>query len=1012
MKKNIVIIAYFICTFILNAQQFSEAPVKYDKNGNLHTDMIYIKFKEHNMINTRRDEDFVNGDNLSEKNYSLKKILIEFSNKNGFKLNDIKFRKAIPSALKSDNPQIRKNNEELTKIFIVIFPQLINVEIIIPYIMELSEVEYCHGPVQIVDCADPPNDNYFINGGQWYLNSINAPKAWDLATGNPDIKIALIEKEGVELTHSDLQNKIIGGDNNPAGVIWKHGTHVAGIAGAVTNNLLGVASLGWNTRLLTYQPNNDDIYRTVTAQKITDAVNAGAKIINLSFKTTKEGLESCSGVPAPVTRLKKYYYYNWDYTAIRNAINTAINNGVTIIAAAGNQNGVIGDTEPCEQIPYPCYPAQYPGVIAVSGSQQDNNFVTAWNYGSFISVNAPGRTNSTTGLWTTTIGNSYTNSLEVAGTSFAAPQVSALAALMLSINNSLTPAQVKEIIERTASKVGQYPYPNVTYPENKNNYFGYGRIDAYKALKYTIENYGGVLKGDVKIKENFTIAAGKTLTIEPGTNIKFAPNTGIYINGTLNINGTSVNRVTIERDGTSGEWNGIVFNNGSTGNINYAIIKNANKGVHTSSSNVLVQNTIFDGNFNAISCISSSPKISKCEIKNSTERPIIANYYSNPYLSAGSGQRGNNKIYDNASGAFWAYNSSYIFASSGDLNSYAYNSIINNYNYAAYAGSGCTVYAEANWWGSYPPQAGWFSGNVYYTNALNYNPNPQALLSDANNNLMSASEDGQLRKSINDRYIKAVELKDKGDYTGALNLFLKLLDEINDEEYEIHILVELNELTKTGRKESIKTLTTGTKSLNKHQILLNILEANNKIGEENYSEGVRIYSEILNNKTLKKETELYVLYQLASVYGMQINDKAEAGKYLEILNRKYPGEYLTGIISRYLNSTSEKSSKNLNKKFEETETMLNSPNKYEISQNYPNPFNPSTIIKYQLPEAGLVKIVVYDILGKEVKELVNEYKEAGYYTTNFNGSGLASGIYFYKMTCGSYSATKKMQIIK
>jgi hypothetical protein len=85
---------------------------------------------------------------------------------------------------------------------------------------------------------------------------------------------------------------------------------------------------------------------------------------------------------------------------------------------------------------------------------------------------------------------------------------------------------------------------------------------------------------------------------------------------------------------------------------------------------------------------------------------------------------------------------------------------------------------------------------------------------------------------------------------------------------------------------------------------------------------------------------------------------------------------------------------------------------YRLSQNYPNPFNPTTTIKYGLPKPGNTKLVVYDILGRVVTTLVNEYKTAGTYSVNFDGNNLASGIYFYSLESGNYKETKKMLLIK
>ena len=90
----------------------------------------------------------------------------------------------------------------------------------------------------------------------------------------------------------------------------------------------------------------------------------------------------------------------------------------------------------------------------------------------------------------------------------------------------------------------------------------------------------------------------------------------------------------------------------------------------------------------------------------------------------------------------------------------------------------------------------------------------------------------------------------------------------------------------------------------------------------------------------------------------------------------------------------------------------NVPVDYYLSQNYPNPFNPTTQISYAIPSAGNVRLVVYDILGREIATLVNEFKTAGYYGVNFDASNLASGIYVYRIEAGDFRDTKKMLLIK
>jgi parallel beta-helix repeat protein len=99
-------------------------------------------------------------------------------------------------------------------------------------------------------------------------------------------------------------------------------------------------------------------------------------------------------------------------------------------------------------------------------------------------------------------------------------------------------------------------------------------------------------------------------------------------------------------------------------------------------------------------------------------------------------------------------------------------------------------------------------------------------------------------------------------------------------------------------------------------------------------------------------------------------------------------------------------------KLKDKPVTTNLPVKFSLSQNYPNPFNPLTKINYSVPNSVKVTLVVYDILGRVVRSLVNEFKEAGKYEITFDGTGLASGVYFYKIEAGNFVDSKKMVLVK
>lgn len=95
-----------------------------------------------------------------------------------------------------------------------------------------------------------------------------------------------------------------------------------------------------------------------------------------------------------------------------------------------------------------------------------------------------------------------------------------------------------------------------------------------------------------------------------------------------------------------------------------------------------------------------------------------------------------------------------------------------------------------------------------------------------------------------------------------------------------------------------------------------------------------------------------------------------------------------------------------------TISLTQKPAEFALKQNYPNPFNPATTIKYELPVDTHVSLKLYDILGKEVLNLVNENKQAGYYQTELSAASLASGVYFYRLQAGGFVQTKKLVILR
>jgi hypothetical protein len=152
--------------------------------------------------------------------------------------------------------------------------------------------------------------------------------------------------------------------------------------------------------------------------------------------------------------------------------------------------------------------------------------------------------------------------------------------------------------------------------------------------------------------------------------------------------------------------------------------------------------------------------------------------------------------------------------------------------------------------------------------------------------------------------------------------------------------------------------------------------------------GKTTYSIMTGTNQLAGETQRY---SMALMFALNIEEVFNIKRTIQkIYNNNYQIDSTTSIVDKHLNVSSN----------------------YLLYQNYPNPFNPITKIKYSLPLSDNVQIKVYDILGREIKTLLNEYKQAGTYEIEFDAGNLLSGVYFYSIRAGNYTATKKLILIK
>ncbi|NIR62482.1 MAG: S8 family serine peptidase [Aliifodinibius sp.] len=372
----------------------------------------------------------------------------------------------------------------MSQLFTVRFSQFVPIDSLVIELEQLQAVRYAHGPIQAVSLSDPSDPDYNATD-QWNLFTINASQAWDISKGLSSVVVGVLEFEGVpDLDHDDFilpdgTSKFVPGFGNTSPE-ETHASRVAGIVGAATDDGDGIASLGWNIRMIPYRFtsfDNDSTNGNTLVNRLATAIADSVDVINCSFVTVNTDFYRECFVPGEEEIPCLIYNINNDYQSVSDLIENAITQGIVVVAGTGNTGWEItNQNQTCEQclpVRYTPYPAAYPGVIGVSATDINDQFgesSSGITYNpdpqlQFIDVAAPG-----IDILSTKSFNGY--NIE-RGTSFSSPHTAALAGLILSIDSTLTPAQVEKIMISSALDLGD---------PGRDQYFGHGRIDAYDAL--------------------------------------------------------------------------------------------------------------------------------------------------------------------------------------------------------------------------------------------------------------------------------------------------------------------------------------------------------------------------------------------------------------------------------------------------------------------------------------------------------------------------------------------------
>lgn len=276
-----------------------------------------------------------------------------------------------------------------------------------------------------------PADPYFTSA--WHLPKIQAPAAWDVATG-AGITIAILDG-GVESTHPDLAGHTVPGwnfYNNTSNTsdVNGHGTRVAGTAAAMGNNSIGVTGGAWNAKIMPMRISDtygNITYYSIVANALVWAADHGARVANMSYIVS-------------------------NVSTIQSAAQYMRNRGGVVVASAGNTGLYMSSPNT--------------STIITVAATDSANLRTSWSaYGPIVDVTAPG-----VGIWTTNVGAGYG---AYSGTSYSSPLTAGVVALILSANPALQPAQVDSILTSTATDLGAV---------GRDDYYGAGLINASKAV--------------------------------------------------------------------------------------------------------------------------------------------------------------------------------------------------------------------------------------------------------------------------------------------------------------------------------------------------------------------------------------------------------------------------------------------------------------------------------------------------------------------------------------------------
>lgn len=407
------------------------------------------------------------------------------------------------------------------------------------FLYKIDYYEGCDNPENPTgdNLETTPNDPGYPS--QWWLRDnpahghINAPQAWNITTGNSGVVIVVMDPQGFDLNHPEFQGKLIDPYNavDPGTLPYYenneyHGTACAGIIAAATNNNVGVASIGWNIKVLPIKVgifSNNDYYASDEW-----IINAESYLINrqdIYAVSCSFGFSSPNG-KCPVDNFQSF---EDSYLNIRQ--NARNGKGVSIVFAFGNDGDDRGWFPACRDWPVSV------GATLIGGGWRDDS-----NYGGALDLTAPGTTIFTLDIQGPA-GCRYDDYCYFYRTSAAAPMVAGVIGLMASLNPNQTVDVLEDRLYRygVVKQAGYTFYNNINHPQGTwNEYLGHGRLDALGALN-SIPPY------EICITDNIIVTNGQTINYNADWSVTAPCNTNTFqiLNGG-NVNITAGNSIVLK----------------------------------------------------------------------------------------------------------------------------------------------------------------------------------------------------------------------------------------------------------------------------------------------------------------------------------------------------------------------------------------------------------------------------------------------------------------------------------